>query len=603
GRLEAPAVARPIRCLLTPPHDGHGCAVPPLVSAVLALLRPNTCAGSRGVVGTGQQPMMGAPIPLAHRQGLCDGTPGEMTSPRNRPVLQHRLEVTARSLPHITLVTAQPSSKHRAGVPPCSPGLRSASSSGEAAMDLSSVQWRLFGWDGRSDRTDGRIYARGTQRKRGNVWREGELALDGEQRTNKPEMIIRQLLRGVFLPPVEFGSRSAVLRALSGMPHPKSDMTEFREVFSKAKHVAIITGAGVSAESGLPTFRAASGHWRKWKTQDLATAQAFSRNPSRVWEFYHYWRELAIRAEPSAAHRAIAECEARLSKQGRSVVIITQNTDELHRRAGSRHVLEIHGNLFRTRCLNCGDVETNHQSPICTALKGKGFVSSSRRSDPDPSCSDANIPVEDLPRCNQGGCDGLLRPDVIWFGETLDSHVLTKVEKVLDACDLCLLGFVVQIAGWDGVCGVPCRPVRPAGGCPGGPSGRIQHPSKSRHIIFHVSLPGSMCHNTPQRSRTTRDRGDLMPSFAFPKTAGRGCWTVIWPSVADSWQGMRFLFLRDCLSRGCRQLRHEPYVSLSLNGMKEKRQMAWGDGCGEAALEHQDWILDLPSPSEQQPTS
>uniref|UniRef100_A0AAY5EX53 NAD-dependent protein deacylase sirtuin-5, mitochondrial n=2 Tax=Electrophorus electricus TaxID=8005 RepID=A0AAY5EX53_ELEEL len=248
---------------------------------------------------------------------------------------------------------------------------------------------------------------------------------------NKPEMIIRQLLRGVFLPPVEFGSRSAVLRALSGMPHPKSDMTEFREVFSKAKHVAIITGAGVSAESGLPTFRAASGHWRKWKTQDLATAQAFSRNPSRVWEFYHYWRELAIRAEPSAAHRAIAECEARLSKQGRSVVIITQNTDELHRRAGSRHVLEIHGNLFRTRCLNCGDVETNHQSPICTALKGKG--------DPDPSCSDANIPVEDLPRCNQGGCDGLLRPDVIWFGETLDSHVLTKVEKVLDACDLCLL--------------------------------------------------------------------------------------------------------------------------------------------------------------------
>ncbi|XP_076829061.1 NAD-dependent protein deacylase sirtuin-5, mitochondrial [Brachyhypopomus gauderio] len=244
-------------------------------------------------------------------------------------------------------------------------------------------------------------------------------------------MIIRQLLRRAWLPPLEFGGRAAGVKALSVVPQPTSDMAEFREVFSKAKHIAIITGAGVSAESGLPTFRAASGHWRKWKTQDLATAQAFSRNPSRVWEFYHYWRELALKAGPSAAHEAIAECEARLSKQGRSVVVITQNTDELHRRAGSKHVLEVHGNLFRTRCLNCGDVDTSHHSPICAALEGKG--------DPDPNCSDADIPVADLPRCDEGGCDGLLRPDVIWFGETLDSHVLTKVEKELDVCDLCLL--------------------------------------------------------------------------------------------------------------------------------------------------------------------
>lgn len=77
--------------------------------------------------------------------------------------------------------------------------------------------------------------------------------------------------------------------------------------------------------------------------QDLATPQAFSRNSSRVWEFYHYWRELALKAKPSPVHLAIAECEARLRQQGRSMVVITQNTDELHRRAGSKHVLEVHG--------------------------------------------------------------------------------------------------------------------------------------------------------------------------------------------------------------------------------------------------------------------
>ncbi|XP_022533901.2 NAD-dependent protein deacylase sirtuin-5, mitochondrial [Astyanax mexicanus] len=244
-------------------------------------------------------------------------------------------------------------------------------------------------------------------------------------------MIIRQLVRRTPLPALECGTQIALLKTMTGVARPNSDMAEFREVFSKAKHIAIITGAGVSAESGLPTFRAASGHWRKWKTQDLATAQAFSRNPSRVWEFYHYWRELALKATPSEAHRAIAECEARLSKQGRSVVVITQNVDELHRRAGSKHVLEVHGSLFRTRCLSCGDVDASHHSPICPALEGKG--------DPDPNCRDADIPVKNLPRCDEGGCDGLLRPHVIWFGETLDSHILTKVEKELDACDLCLL--------------------------------------------------------------------------------------------------------------------------------------------------------------------
>lgn len=215
------------------------------------------------------------------------------------------------------------------------------------------------------------------------------------------------------------------------MSRPSSDLAAFREIFSKAKHVVILTGAGVSAESGVPTFRGAGGYWRKWQAQQLATPEAFSRNPSRVWEFYHYRREVMLTKTPNAAHRAIAECQERLGKQGREVTVITQNIDELHRRAGSKDVLEIHGSLFKTHCMSCGHESANHKSPICAALEGKGA--------PDPNTDDAQIPVHDLPRCEEAGCRGLLRPAVVWFGETLDADILTRVEKEVDSCDLCLV--------------------------------------------------------------------------------------------------------------------------------------------------------------------
>uniref|UniRef100_K7FS20 NAD-dependent protein deacylase sirtuin-5, mitochondrial n=1 Tax=Pelodiscus sinensis TaxID=13735 RepID=K7FS20_PELSI len=243
----------------------------------------------------------------------------------------------------------------------------------------------------------------------------------------------------------QFTTRRLVSQAYCGLKPPsskkqriclemarfKSNMADFREVFAKAKHIAIITGAGVSAESGVPTFRGAGGYWRKWQAQELATPEAFARNSSRVWEFYHYRRELMLSKQPNAAHVAIAECEARLSKQGRSVVVITQNIDELHRRAGTKHLLEIHGSLFKTRCTSCGNVAKNYKSPICPALSGKGA--------PDPEMEDAKIPVENLPRCEEEDCNGLLRPHVVWFGETLDSDILTEVEKELEICDLCLV--------------------------------------------------------------------------------------------------------------------------------------------------------------------
>uniref|UniRef100_A0A8C5PXU9 NAD-dependent protein deacylase sirtuin-5, mitochondrial n=1 Tax=Leptobrachium leishanense TaxID=445787 RepID=A0A8C5PXU9_9ANUR len=199
------------------------------------------------------------------------------------------------------------------------------------------------------------------------------------------------------------------------MTRPSSNLADFRDVFSKAKRIAVITGAGVSAESGVPTFRGAGGYWRKWQAQHLATPEAFARNPSRVWEFYHYRREVMLTKSPNPAHLAIAECEARLSKQGRKVVVITQNIDELHRKAGTRNLYEIHGSLFKTRCNTCGSVGENYKSPVCPALAGKGksrFIIN---------------------------CNGLLRPNVVWFGETLDSNVLGEVEKELDICDLCLV--------------------------------------------------------------------------------------------------------------------------------------------------------------------
>ncbi|XP_008055011.1 NAD-dependent protein deacylase sirtuin-5, mitochondrial isoform X2 [Carlito syrichta] len=186
------------------------------------------------------------------------------------------------------------------------------------------------------------------------------------------------------------------------MARPSSSMADFRKCFSKAKHIVIISGAGVSAESGVPTFRGAGGYWRKWQAQDLATPQAFAHNPSRVWEFYHYRREVMQSKEPNLGHLAIAECEARLGKQGRRVMVITQNIDELHRKAGTKNLLEIHGSLFKTRCTSCGVVTENYKSPICPALSGKGA--------PDPETQDARIPVGKLPRsalllwCTQQPC-------------------------------------------------------------------------------------------------------------------------------------------------------------------------------------------------------
>jgi len=183
--------------------------------------------------------------------------------------------------------------------------------------------------------------------------------------------------------------------------------------------VAILTGAGISAESGVPTLRRPGGLWRNYRPEDLATPEAFRRDPSLIWSWYEWRRDLIRKAQPNAAHEAIARLE-----HARSVVstVITQNVDGLHIRAGSTSVIELHGNLFRVRCLADGKV----------------------RSAPDP------FPTL-LPRCE---CGALLRPDVVWFGEPLSKELLDRAIQAIEVADILLIvgtsGVVYPAAGLAG---------------------------------------------------------------------------------------------------------------------------------------------------------
>jgi NAD-dependent deacetylase len=177
--------------------------------------------------------------------------------------------------------------------------------------------------------------------------------------------------------------------------------SEVRGRLRRARRVAVLTGAGVSAESGVPTFRGAEGLWRRYRAEDLATPEAFSRDPRLVWEWYDWRRQLIAKCRPNPAHYAITLLE----RQAAAFLLITQNVDGLHRLAGSLRLVELHGNLWRVRCLEEGRISESLEVPLPT------------------------IP----PRC---GCGGLLRPDVIWFGEALPSEALRRAFEAAESCDL-----------------------------------------------------------------------------------------------------------------------------------------------------------------------
>lgn len=207
-----------------------------------------------------------------------------------------------------------------------------------------------------------------------------------------------------------------------------SDMSKFKETLKSAKQVVILSGAGISAESGIPTFRGAGGYWRKYQASSLATPGAFKSSPSLVWEFYHYRREVAAKAQPNACHIAIAKYEEKYGSE-KSITVITQNVDGLHARAGTKNLIELHGNLYKTRCTKCKEVLVNIDSPICEALANRGA--------PDANVVGSDIPVKSLPHCKK--CNNLLRPHIVWFGESLEPAVLSSAEAAMSSCDVCLV--------------------------------------------------------------------------------------------------------------------------------------------------------------------
>jgi NAD-dependent deacetylase len=169
--------------------------------------------------------------------------------------------------------------------------------------------------------------------------------------------------------------------------------------------VAVLTGAGVSAESGVPTFRGERGLWRSFRPEQLATPEAFRRDPALVWEWYDWRRGLIGACAPNAAHEMLAEMEALLP----DFTLITQNVDGFHQAAGSRNVLELHGNIWRTRCLECDHVLEDHR-----------------------------VPLPEIPLCCSE-CGALLRPDVVWFGEPLPQDVLEAAWTAVTRCRLMLV--------------------------------------------------------------------------------------------------------------------------------------------------------------------
>lgn len=177
-------------------------------------------------------------------------------------------------------------------------------------------------------------------------------------------------------------------------------LNQARQAVEAAQRIVVTTGAGISAESGLDTFRGVGGIWEGVRAEELASPQGFRANPKRVWAWYNARRQAARLAEPNAAHLALAAAE-----QHYRLVLITQNVDRLHTRAGTTAPLELHGNLWDTRCTRCGRITDQRNSDL-----------------------------PELPSCHV--CGGLLRPAVVWFGEQLPKRILKKAQAAVDIADV-----------------------------------------------------------------------------------------------------------------------------------------------------------------------
>lgn len=166
--------------------------------------------------------------------------------------------------------------------------------------------------------------------------------------------------------------------------------------------LCVLTGAGISAESGVATFRGAGGLWSKLKPEELANFDAFMRNPELVWEWYNYRKNIIQDVQPNPAHHSLAQMETLVKE----FTLVTQNIDNLHFRAGSKNVLELHGNIERSYCIGCGKYYDHIE------------ITEDRK----------------VPRCSS--CNGIIRPDVVWFGEMLPEGVFEKATHMASRCEL-----------------------------------------------------------------------------------------------------------------------------------------------------------------------
>jgi NAD-dependent deacetylase len=197
---------------------------------------------------------------------------------------------------------------------------------------------------------------------------------------------------------------------------------ECARILAEARSLVVSTGAGMSKESGIPTFRdAPSALWENFDPMQLATREGFESDPQLVWRWYVDRRKMIARAKPNPGHRAVAELESLID----SVVVITQNIDNLHRAAGSTNIIEVHGNIFRYKCFD-------REHPVESLPEG------------------GDIP----PRCK---CGSFIRPDVVWFGEMLPEDAIANAFRALSTCDTLLVvgtsGTVFPAAGFPRVAG------------------------------------------------------------------------------------------------------------------------------------------------------